>query len=302
MFLISACSAVASSAQTSNAVASSAQAAGAPGGGAPAAPAPANAAPAGPTPGGGLTEQEIREHIAESEEQFRKAMRSDMSDVEAARNYYIRSALHLERIVEDGGIRNGKLFYNIGNIYFRSGDLGRAILNYRRASLYISNDPNLKQNLEYARSRRADNIEKKQAEKVFKTLFFLHYDVPSGVKLLIFTVSFAVVWIAAAILLFTSRGGIRLLLVAASVVSALFIISLSVESFSQSHNPAGVITAGEVVARKGDADTYQPSFTEPLHSGTEFGLVEKRNEWYHIELENGVRCWIPAGAGELVLQ
>jgi hypothetical protein len=50
----------------------------------------------------------------------------------------------------------------------------------------------------------------------------------------------------------------------------------------------------------GDADTYQPSFKEPLHAGSEFRLIEKRPGWWRVELENGDRTWIPDGAAELV--
>ena len=78
--------------------------------------------------------------------------------------------------MREGGIENGKLYYNLGNVYFRMNDIGRAILNYRRAESYIPNDPNLHQNLSYARSRRLDEIEERQKTKVLRTLFFWHYD------------------------------------------------------------------------------------------------------------------------------
>ena len=250
----------------------------------------------------GLSPQEVREHLTLGEESFRKAMELDQRDPDAARDYYRRAVLHFERIVQEGDTKNGKLYYNIGNAYFRLGDLGRAILNYRRAALYVPNDANLKQNLDYARSRRFDRIEEKEREKVFKTLFFLHYDLPSQWRLMIFTISFALVWIAAALLLFARRGSIRSVLVCAVVVCALFLTSLVVESVARARRPEGVITAEEVVARKGDAETYQPSFTEPLHSGTEFNLLEARSDWLYVELKSGARCWIPSSSAELVMR
>ena len=89
-------------------------------------------------------------------------------------------------------------------------------------------------------------------------------------------------------------------MIVASVASGIFLLSMIVESVHSARNPEGVVTAREVIARKGDADTYQPSFTEPLHSGTEFVLLEERSGWLHIELEDGSNCWIPAHAGERV--
>lgn len=248
-----------------------------------------------------LSSAEIQQHLSEGERYFRDAVEFDRSDPETAREYYLKSILHFERIVAEGGVRNGKLYYNIGNAYFRLGKPGEAILNYKRAALYIPNDSNLKQNLDFARSRRGDKIDKKMRERVFKTLFFVHYDMPTKVRLIIFTVSFAIVWISAVFLLLWRLYGLRLVLVIAAVVSALFLTSLVVEAASYYKTPDGVIIAEEVIARKGDADTYQSSFTEPLHAGTEFGLIESRPGWWHIELDNGARGWIPSSGGELVI-
>ena len=59
-------------------------------------------------------------------------------------------------------------------------------------------------------------------------------------------------------------------------------------------------TEGRKSARKGDADTYEAAFTEPLHAGTEFVLVEDRGDWVQAELSDGRRCWLPARAVGLV--
>jgi tetratricopeptide (TPR) repeat protein len=247
-----------------------------------------------------LGDREIRDHLTEGEQAFRKAMELDRTDPASAREYYQKAILNFERLASEGGIHNGKLFYNIGNAYFRLGDVGRAILFYKRAALYIQNDQNLRQNLDYARNRRADRIEKKERERVFKTLFFLHYDIPSRIKLIIFASTFAALWVSAGVRIFFRIGGLKALLVICAVISALFLASLVVESVSFSRRPEGVITADEVMGRMGDAETYQASFKEPLHAGTEFKLLERRPGWWHIELESGDRTWIPDGNGELV--
>ena len=55
-----------------------------------------------------------------------------------------------------------------------------------------------------------------------------------------------------------------------------------------------MVLAEEVIARKGDSDTYEASFQDPLHAGTEFVLVEERGHWIHVELPDGRRCWLPS--------
>ena len=245
---------------------------------------------------------ELIEHLEQAESAFRLAVSLDRSDPERAREQYERALLHYERLVRDDGVENGRLYYNIGNCYFKLGDLGRAILSYKRASLYIPGDENLKQNLEYARSRRTDRIDVEERERIFKTLFFLHYDVPLRIRLQIFAVAFAAIWIVGLLILLLDLRILRTLLIAAIVVSALFLFSIVAEGIGAVRNPEGVITAREIIARKGDADTYQPSFTEPLHAGTEFKVLETRPEWMHIELGDGSRGWIPRAAGDLVIR
>lgn len=247
-----------------------------------------------------LGEAELRDHLGKAERAFRRGMELDASNPDSARAFYNEAILHFERLRKNGGVRNGALFYNAGNAYFRTGDIGRAILNYKRAALYMANDQNLRQNLEYARNRRADRIETKQREQVYRTLFFVHYDIPSRARLIIFAACFAALWVAAAIRLFIRAGALKVVIALAAILSAIFLASLVVDAVSLRRTPEGVVTSGEVTGRMGDAESYQPSFTEPLHAGTEFRLLERRAGWWRIELENGERAWIPEGSAELV--
>jgi tetratricopeptide (TPR) repeat protein len=247
-----------------------------------------------------LSDQEISNHLSQAEQLFRRAMELDRTDPDAAKAYYQEAILHYEAIAKNGGVRNGKLYYDVGNAYFRLGDTGRAILNYKRAELFMRNDGNLRQNLDYARNRRQDRIELRQKEKVLKTLFFIHYDIPSRMKLVIFAAAFGALWISAAARLFLKTGWLKIAIAVSAVASAVLLASLVVDSTSLARTPEGVVTAEETIGRMGDADTYQPSFKEPLHAGSEFRLIEKRPGWWRIELENGDRTWIPDGAAELV--
>lgn len=53
---------------------------------------------------------------------------------------------------------NGHIYYNIGNAYFRLGDIGRAILFYEKAHLLIPRDNDLIFNLSHARNEAVDAI------------------------------------------------------------------------------------------------------------------------------------------------
>ncbi|MDD5561639.1 MAG: tetratricopeptide repeat protein [Candidatus Omnitrophica bacterium] len=51
------------------------------------------------------------------------------------------------------GLESGNLYYNLGNSYFKNGELGLAVLNYERAKGFIPNDSDLRSNYDYALQR-----------------------------------------------------------------------------------------------------------------------------------------------------
>jgi len=249
---------------------------------------------------GELSKSERNDLFSQGKDFFRQANEASASDSERATELYGKSALRFERIARDGGVRNGKLFYNIGNAYFRMNDIGRAILNYRRAEHYVPNDPNLQQNLQYARERRKDKIEEHQQTRVLKTLFFWHYDFPTQVRARMFGIVFSLVWLGAGARLFVSKAGLQWFIGISAFISALLLASLLIESAYRRGTRSGVVIDAEVTARKGDSDTYEPSFTDPLHAGTEFIVVEDRGNWFQVGLADSRRCWLPLKAVELV--
>ena len=222
------------------------------------------------------------------------------TDMDGAMALYQKAILRFERIIRSGGVRNGKLYYNLGNAYFLSGDMGRAILNYRCATRYAANDPNLQQNLSHVRKQRRDRIEEPQRRRVLKTLFFWHYDLAARTRAVLFAVAFLSLWVLASLRLFRRSTAPAWAIVLCALLSAMLFGSVAFESYAHSRDQSGVILSSEVVAHKGNGETYQPSFEEPLHAGTEFTLIEERSGWRHIELHDGRRCWVPRDAAALV--
>ena len=243
-----------------------------------------------------ITAAELSDLYSVAKRLFAEANELRDSDPSTAADSYRRSALYFERIAEEGGIRNGKLFYNIGNVYFRLGDLGRAILNYRRALALTPNDPNLNRNIEYARSKRIDAIESEERTAIARILFFWHFDLSSRGRVIAFALCFVLVWVFAGLKAVLNRSGFVWAAVVFAALSVLLIGSLSWESIDAARNMPGTILADEVVGRKGDSETYQPSFQEPLHAGTEFTLRESRESWLLVELTDGRQTWLPREA------
>jgi tetratricopeptide (TPR) repeat protein len=254
----------------------------------------------GPVESRALDKAELWNLYREGESSFRQANELPATDPARAKELFEKAAMVFEAIHREGGIDNGRLFYNIGNIHFRLGDTGRAILYYRKAERFIPNDINLQQNLNYARSRCLDKIEVKPQTQVFRTVFFWHYDLSGPTRSWLFAGFFGLLWVVAGIYLLTRRSWLRYVVIGSALMSLLLGGSMGIEAYEESNVRSGVVLEHEVVGRKGDSTTFEPTFKEPLHMGAEFKLVEERKGWLHIELADGRRCWIPESAAGII--
>ena len=247
-----------------------------------------------------ITSHDIYSLFTQANQFFREA-NTTTSDPDKAQKLYEKAILNYEKIINEGRIKNSKLYYNLGNAYFLKDDIGRAILNYRRAEKLDKADTNIQKNLAFARSRRIDKVEAGTQERILETLFFWHYDFSIKTKFLITCICLAIVCISGIVMLWRGKSApLTTIAVICCLLTASFIASVILESQSRTNTICGVITAGQVVARQGDGPNYSESFKDPLHAGTEFDLLERRTGWFHIMLSDDSEGWIPDNAAELI--
>ena len=237
--------------------------------------------------------------FSEANKAFSQANKATNSD--DSQKLYEQAILGYEKIVEQGGIKNAGLYYNLGNAYLLKNNIAKAILNYRRAQMLDSSNPDIYKNLNFARSRRIDNISVSVEKKVMERLFFWHYDFSMNTKFVIGGIFFAIFCIWLTLKLWLAKWPTSPAVCVISILIALSIAaSVLIEYHGQITNRSGVITAQKVIARQGDGDNYPQSFDEPLHTGLEFDLLEHRGGWMHIKIANGHDTWIPERSAELI--
>lgn len=246
---------------------------------------------------------------------FDAAQRSRKQDPDGAKRLFLSAARQLESLA-DGGVINGRLEYNIGNAYLQAGDLGRAVLHYRRAERLIPNDPLLRDNLAIARSKRLTSIAATSQREFLRAVFFWHYQTTTGQRALAAAVLYVSCWVLLMIWNFRPRTSC---LVGALVVlsgSAAAGASVGVDRWIDRNTPAGVILSMDVSIFKGPGPAYGRQFEQPLQPGVEFKVMERRMtgetaigqpsksaefvEWWRIELPDGKSGWFDASAAELV--
>ena len=233
--------------------------------------------------------------------QFFREANSITNDPNQADRLYGKAILNYEKIINEVGIRNPRLYYNLGNAYFLKEDIGRAILNYRRAQELDKADANIHKNLAFARSRRIDKVTVKTEKRVLQTLFFWHYDFSLKTKFLLMCIFFAIVFLSLTVIIWYGKAAPWIVTtVICGLLTVCFLTSVVLETQARAHRISGVITAAEVIARQGDGPNYPESFKDPLHAGTEFDLLERRSGWFHIRLSDNSDGWIPDNSADLV--
>jgi len=226
---------------------------------------------------------------------------NQQQDPERQKDLYRQAAMIYQRLIDEGHISNPKLYYNLANAYLLCGDIGRAILNYRRAEALDRTDANIQKNLAFARSRRADAVPVRTQQQVLGVLFFWHFDLAAANRVLLACVGLGVACLAMTIMIWLGRSSLWYAVVAVGLIVFLAMTgSVLLEQHERSSRTFGVIVAEQTVARQGDGPAYPEAFKGPLHAGTEFELIEARPGWLHIRLSDGSDGWIVQDAAELI--
>lgn len=197
-----------------------------------------------------------------------------------------KSAAAFEQLA-DSGMRCGAVYYNLGNAYMRAGERGRAIAAYRQAQPFMPSDPRLEANLAYAQGIENGGTRRPLAEHVLFWQNWISYHAKARIGLF----CGAITLLLAVVAIFHPRH-LRAATIGALAVTLLVAVSVAYDWHRFDHVERGVIVTPDTVARKGNMQTYEPAFTEPLPEGTEFRITDRRGSWLRIRLPEGGEGWI----------
>ena len=198
------------------------------------------------------------------------------------------------RVVE-AGFESGEVYYNIGNAYFKVGDLARAILFYERAGRLLPGDEDVRANLDLARLLTVDEIE---PLPTFWALGVWGWWVGLFSRsLLIVAVATAYVTaIGGVIVLITKRGrpaaawGGRLA-IGAGVLLVLLGLNLAVRELDIGQPEEAVVLQSRVNVMSAPVeDETLTIFT--VHEGTKVRVDRRADEWAEVILEDGRVGWV----------
>jgi tetratricopeptide (TPR) repeat protein len=194
------------------------------------------------------------------------------------------------------GLGGGQIYYNLGNAYFRAGQLGRAILEYERAQLLIPRDPDLNFNLSHARDQILDAIEEPRG--FVESAFFWLKSFNLGELFWSFAILNLLLWGILIIRLFHKSEWLYYMLLL--ILSSWFVSGLSfgLKYYWISSNDRAVILQKEVDILAGPEEDDTVLFK--LHEGTVVYQERSEDGWSLVRLPDRKRGWVKSGATGLI--
>lgn len=212
------------------------------------------------------------------------------------KNHYKEAITAYTQIINSGSY-SAPVFFNLGNAYYKDGDLPSALLYYEKAHRLSPGDDDINFNIRFANSKTTDKID--EAPEFFLSKWW------KGFMLAISANALAII----AILLILSGSGTLILyffsssftikkvsFFAALTLFFLGIFSVFVAGSQVSYfndNKQAIIFTSVVNVKGSPAEQAATLFV--LHDGTKVNISDNGNGWLKIKLANGNEGWLKLG-------
>lgn len=198
-----------------------------------------------------------------------------------------------EQLIKEG-YTSYQLYFNLGNSYYKNGNLGRAIHAYEIARKLEPDDEDIKINLSLANSKTLDKIDTKEnffitavKSNILSSLTTTAWAWLNIISFLIAAAAFFMYYILSSIALKRMFFGISMLFAFTFLISY-FLGSSAVRS--KSENKFAIVLEKEVKIMNEPNASATSKFR--LHEGTKVRVVENNGDWMLIKLENGNEGWL----------
>lgn len=205
------------------------------------------------------------------------------------------TAIELYNKILSQGYESSALFYNLGNAYFKSGNLGKAILSYEKGLKLSPGDDDISFNLRITNARTVDKIT--ELPKLFIVEWWERLITSLSTSGWAF-VTVVIFWIFLAsigLFIFARKINVqKISLMIGSLSMAVLIISVVILISRYNHEAVtnyGILTE-QIYSVKGAPD-FRSNDIFVIHEGIKFTVEDQVNEWYKIRLVDGKVGWIP---------
>jgi len=196
------------------------------------------------------------------------------------------------------GLESGNLYYNLGNCYFKKGEVGLAILNYERAKKLIPRDRDLKANYKHAKSLIIGNSTRVRKIWPMRLIYkFSDQLAIDDLTICLFIMYFVTVIIIVTGVIFKMNKKCFLTLL------SVLMIGLTLGAFSF-YNKVSLLDKEAIVVKEEVNVKFEPfdkatrHFT--IYEGMKVCVLSSKGEWCKIERYDGKAGWVKKSVLELI--
>jgi tetratricopeptide (TPR) repeat protein len=214
-----------------------------------------------------------------------------------------QEALSAYEGILESGFESPDLYYNLGNAYFKLGDLGGSILNFEKALSLRPRDADTRANLGLARSLTVDEIEPLPRFWVLSLLSWWTEFLPRGGLILTVVLAYLLMATGLCVRILSRSPKPRELgtwvLAGSGIAFLLFGSTLLAREGFLGGSDRGVIMVEEVAVQSAPSNEGDLTLFH-VHEGTTVRLDQRTEEWNEIVLEDGRVGWVPSGTMEII--
>lgn len=203
-------------------------------------------------------------------------------------------AIRLYEQIVDNGYESGELYFNIGNAYYKSGNIPKAILNYERSRKILPGDEDVSFNLRLANLQVVDKVDPVPKLFIYRWIDAVLTSFPlSTLQWAMYTFFLLTLVSLSSFLLARTFPQKRASLLGGLMCGGLLLLSMlsfAAQSYREANTEFAIVMSD--VTNIKSAPDKRSSDLFVLHKGLKVEALDSVNHWRKIRLADGKIGWI----------
>jgi tetratricopeptide (TPR) repeat protein len=188
------------------------------------------------------------------------------------------------KLVQSGTVSSA-VYFNLGNAFFKSGQLGEALAAYRDAEWISPRDPEVRGNLQFVRGQvQGPTLPTGDAQRWLAALTINEWATFAAVVLwlwlaLLVSIQFRPAWKQ------SLRGWLWF-----GGIATLALCGCLVVAYENSSMKTAIVVKKDAVLHNGPLDEAPGGIT--VHDGAELTVIDNKNDWLQVRIDNNRIGWL----------
>ena len=223
------------------------------------------------------------------------------ADKEYAKGNYLQASKDYSDLLKVG--ESVDLYYNLGNCYYRLGNITKSIIAYEKAHRLSPSDRDVTFNLEFVREKTIDKIERQEKNFFSAGYTMLQNLMDMDAWACLSIVAFFACLGMAMLFLLGRDEWMRKLGFYVALLSVFVFVFSTLFAWQQKHNfdarDRAVVVAPSASVKLTPSDSSADAVV--VHEGTAVQIVDRTmSDWYSVKLDDGKEGWLKRNSLEII--